>query len=991
MKTKGFKFLPEALDGKRTPQDLFDFYMNNWLDCDADPDFLEQAFELGIEGKDLPDDWYNMELTDMDYIEDINSIGQDINKRGISTVFAELRANAREDNNTDLLEDHDFDAMVEALEENEDLVECQECFDLFPKADCVKQTHGYVCPTCHSRVSIVDSEPELSQFALTNDLYTQEFPDITEYAPGTTKDWDAEPTVMDALDTLIKDEYDAIDAYEEADETIQHLPMDEDEKDDILDTIDHIKEEEEEHIDELKELADDKEVEETDEHDEDSKDEHDESSKDELHEENLVSQVYIVSDLETGEIIAACHAYSEEDAYTKLEPAYRERTGKLGSEQEDLEITIATETDLEMLSDEDFVLESLTEAEVDKIRNAAHKLGNKAKAGFRKFTKAKVNLNDIFTDGYILEVTPTKHQNLTVAGQKIHGNTASELTQAEKLAAAAAKAHRNTSGLKITLRAKNWDNLEYDDENIANFVKKQKGVLATYHGGEKTLNNIEPLNKELKSYELAKRDFEAAAEGSEEESSASDLDELRKSALSTLGEKRSTDSYTPESYKKYEEAFDAIVVDINKVASAEDFEKIDIEARRTSAEKLLVEKASGGSDISSDEDDIPEEDDLEDLKKKALEIFGEKKPADGYTEDSYAAYSKKFDTAIRFINRQTSTDEIKRYDYAKLKAKYEGLLKEAEEDLDIEEEDDIEAIKKAAIEALGEKEVADGYTEESYAEYSKKFENAIRYINRQTTRADLDKYDYAKLAAKYKGLLKKKEEDIPEEEDSVEESGSEVNLEGLIEKLTDRFFSELIPNTDQDRYTEDSWKSYDEATYEYAETVLKEIKSEEDYKSLDAGLTAKIEEFNKLLVLKPTDEDKEEPENSDEPEEGETEGESEGDNEEPFGFSGKLSELSDVQLARMYAALSGKGVGYADESKTKLSDKWHKEMSKLRRKLQGLGENFEMEDEILEYLREAIAEDLKSTDDAVAELEDTETKLKSAATGLKSMADAMKG
>lgn len=248
MKTKGFKFLPEALEGKRTPQDLFDFYMNNWLDCDADPDFLEQAFELGMEGKDLPNDWYNMGLTDMDYIEDMNSIGQDIKERGISAVFAELRADAEADNNTDLLEDPDFDAMVEDLEDNEDLVECQECFDLFPKADCVKQEHGYLCPTCGKPT--LDQERKIDFTDITTGLFDQDFPDVSEYAPGTTRDWNAEPTVMDALDALIADEIEAIDGYEEAEEIIEDSDLED--KDELLKTIEHIKEEEEEHIEELK-------------------------------------------------------------------------------------------------------------------------------------------------------------------------------------------------------------------------------------------------------------------------------------------------------------------------------------------------------------------------------------------------------------------------------------------------------------------------------------------------------------------------------------------------------------------------------------------------------------------------------------------------------------------------------------------------------------------------------------------------------------------
>ena len=37
---------------------------------------------------------------------------------------------------TTWFEDLDTDALVETLEENEDIVECKECFELFPKEDC---------------------------------------------------------------------------------------------------------------------------------------------------------------------------------------------------------------------------------------------------------------------------------------------------------------------------------------------------------------------------------------------------------------------------------------------------------------------------------------------------------------------------------------------------------------------------------------------------------------------------------------------------------------------------------------------------------------------------------------------------------------------------------------------------------------------------------------------------------------------------------------
>lgn len=44
--------------------------------------------------------------------------------------------------------DIDFDEMQEAMEENEDEVECKICFERHPKPDCVKTPAGYVCKDC---------------------------------------------------------------------------------------------------------------------------------------------------------------------------------------------------------------------------------------------------------------------------------------------------------------------------------------------------------------------------------------------------------------------------------------------------------------------------------------------------------------------------------------------------------------------------------------------------------------------------------------------------------------------------------------------------------------------------------------------------------------------------------------------------------------------------------------------------------------------------
>lgn len=105
-----------------------------------------------------------------------------------------------------------IEELVEAMEENEDTVECAVCEELFPKTDGVKRGHSYVCPTC-SKTNV--------------DL---------------------------AIANLVVDEFEAIDGYDDAEAVVANSDLPEDKQAEILDVIDHIREEEEEHIDELKEL-----------------------------------------------------------------------------------------------------------------------------------------------------------------------------------------------------------------------------------------------------------------------------------------------------------------------------------------------------------------------------------------------------------------------------------------------------------------------------------------------------------------------------------------------------------------------------------------------------------------------------------------------------------------------------------------------------------------------------------------------------------------
>ena len=175
-----------------------------------------------------------------------------------------------------------IDNLVEEMEENEDMVECKECFDLFPKTDCIKIDFGYVCPTCHNNgkvFTVSDNEvfnvdfPEYEKMNIENDM----IPADTEKEPTNepsliTKEIldqvdpadhddpvgaESEPglTPEEAVPFLVDDEVEAVAGYEQAAEVVADSDLEN--KEEILDTIEHIKEEEEEHIEELQDLVDD--------------------------------------------------------------------------------------------------------------------------------------------------------------------------------------------------------------------------------------------------------------------------------------------------------------------------------------------------------------------------------------------------------------------------------------------------------------------------------------------------------------------------------------------------------------------------------------------------------------------------------------------------------------------------------------------------------------------------------------------------------------
>ena len=151
--------------------------------------------------------------------------------------------------------------LVEDMEENEDMVECKECFDLFPKTDCVKLAFGYICPTCNHGSEVADSDifkiefPEYEKFSGPEEEYptveVENEPETVE--PEMENENDPISTPEEAVPFLVNDEVEAVAGYEKAAEVVADSDLEN--KEEILDTIDHIKKEEEEHIEELQDLV----------------------------------------------------------------------------------------------------------------------------------------------------------------------------------------------------------------------------------------------------------------------------------------------------------------------------------------------------------------------------------------------------------------------------------------------------------------------------------------------------------------------------------------------------------------------------------------------------------------------------------------------------------------------------------------------------------------------------------------------------------------
>lgn len=226
--------------------------------------------------------------TEDDYWDDLAAMYDDSEKHAIG--------------DTTWFESVDTDELVETLEENEDTVECKECFDLFPKADCIKVDFGYVCPTCAEGGTVSEEDlfkmdfPEYEKMSVGNDMIPDE-PMIPaesseEVPPVAGEEVDPIPTPEEAVPFLVKEEEEAIAGYEKAAEVVEESDLEN--KDEILEVIDQVKEEKEEHIEELTKLVepDDEEDPEEDSDDEDSENNEEVENEDAAEEaaENLTEE-----------------------------------------------------------------------------------------------------------------------------------------------------------------------------------------------------------------------------------------------------------------------------------------------------------------------------------------------------------------------------------------------------------------------------------------------------------------------------------------------------------------------------------------------------------------------------------------------------------------------------------------------------------------------------------------------------------------------------
>ncbi len=538
-----------------------------------------------------------------------------------------------------------FDEMVEALEENEDMVECKECFDLVPKTDCERAEVGYICPTCKG----LRTAPAQARFVDPYDSYTQDFPEVTEYDPGSMVEYEKEPGLGDALADLIKDEYEAIDGYEVADETVQHADIDEDEKDEILDTLDHIKEEEEEHIDELKELCPDcdpeeKPAEEPEKLEEDAEEEVEEIPEEDIPEEEAEdseeNENEEVSDLDSA-YEAALELANESGVGQVFGYARKETEEFVAVEPFEVDDPEAVEDDLMAVYDdvayayvaypekelEESLYESvqLNEGPGRFLKGLGQKIGNAAKHIANKDSGKLID--KFFNNGYVLIFEGPK--------EGMPGEHKEEYDTADQALTAALHYSKEYPKYKVWVFAKPIDESELTprEKNIAKAKNGLSAVIGCFRNGTALQKKDKELADTLKKIEIDKQD-------------------LMKTTGKTAGEKKG-------------DPRDSVGED---------------------------ETEDGETETEEDEDpNLDDEEEAADPKDAAKKMLGEKKASDGYTPESYKKYEAAYAKILAWIEAHPNPSVLTQERIDNLKNQAEAKLKEVEDvDPDLKDEDEVE-------------------------------------------------------------------------------------------------------------------------------------------------------------------------------------------------------------------------------------------------------------------------------------------------------------
>ena len=213
------------------------------------------------------------------------------------------------------------------------------------------------------------------------------------------------------------------------------------------------------------------------------------------------------------------------------------------------------------------------------------------------------------------------------------------------------------------------------------------------------------------------------------------------------------DGYTEDSYALYIADINALLAAVDSAADEAALNAIDVETAIASATaKLLTVEQYELIAVK------------EIIKSAIQEVI---KPAELYTEDSYALYIADINAFIAIIDGAESREALDGIDA-------DSVITAAEEKLvTLETAKALADAKSAALASLGIKHKNDGkiYTEESYAAYSAEYEKIAALINEISSIEVLDMLDVDALAVEAEHLLviavRTEVEEADEDEETV--------------------------------------------------------------------------------------------------------------------------------------------------------------------------------------------------------------------------------